>query len=85
MRVRFSVTDAGSSRVERPRLSVSNGGGLTPPRRVEKASTARASAKTGRHSGTFVSESSVQFTSRKLEKGRESVKVMKRTGEETDQ
>jgi len=35
-RSRFSAMWSGSSAVSRPRLSVSNGASLTPPRRVEK-------------------------------------------------
>src|SRR5581483_10771689 len=38
-RRRFSATSSGASSVRRPRLSVSYGASLTPPRRVEKATS----------------------------------------------
>src|SRR5439155_22542670 len=53
-RRRFSVTCSVSSSVRRPRLSESKGGPLTPPRRVENATT-YCPGGSQRRSGTWVS------------------------------
>ena len=55
-RRRFSATRSGSSPVSRPRLSVSNGASLTPPRRVENATAYGPGASQRRAEASLVGD-----------------------------